>query len=536
MSTAPLLRFAILLLTATLAASPVKGQALMKNAAALGNGVMFRRARNRNSEFGVAQFNGVMVLCQQPTDAEPGEEGAAAEGNPARRTIQITFNEGSLDQVIFGKEQDEAGARGRLGMALHWKINAIDRACELSGDQIEKLRLAGRGDIKRLIDRAGDIKSRFENTDAIRDVDDFEKWVTALAAESDALRPLLSNGPFDADSLFAKAVKRTLTLDQAEQVSRMRINPVSGVPIVRPKLSLDEILSEWERVAARRARLDCDFTRIRYDTKSGIEFRGQGSLAVDRQGRGAYRIEPAEISRGAAGAKRGPGGVPYELRSESPDRWHWTGTSVIRVNEKKGTFEEWRLPDRAAVGEFQPDPPELPEDAPPAKTRRPVRNPLAAPKPPTQPASRTALSAQVSRLLGAIMLSRALSKEDFAALVDLLEKFELAQPLLLGIPVHDLRERFDVRLVKSTDEEIWLEFHPRHLEDEATLHHAVLILEYAGYSPRALKTINAAGIETVHVFKNVSIFRNRPGAEVALPAGTELLDRPNLASYAKAGK
>src|SRR5262245_31261411 len=160
----------------------------------------------------------------------------------------------------------------------------------------------------------------------------------------------MSNGPFDSDSLFAKAVKRTLTAEQTEQISRTRDGSLLGAAVVPPKLSLDEILSEWERVAARRARLDCDFTRIRYDTKSGIEFRGQGSLAVDRYGRGAYRLEPAEIPQGAPGAKRGPGGVAYELRTEDPDRWHWTGSSVIRVNEEKRTFAEWKLPGRSVEG------------------------------------------------------------------------------------------------------------------------------------------------------------------------------------------
>jgi hypothetical protein len=534
MCIASLWRFGILLLLAA-ATSPLYAQVLKVRQAA-GNGLVFQRAKRPNCDLGVAQFNGVMVVCEHSIDELPPENNAAPDRDPSRHAIQVTFRKGNLDQVIFGKEQDEAGARGRLGMTLHWKVSAIDRACELSGDQIDKLRLAGRGDIKRLIDRATGIKARFENTDAIRDVDDFEKWATTLAAESEVVRLLLSNGPFDTDSLFVKAAKKTLSPEQIEQISRMRDGALLGAAIVRPKLSLDEILSEWERAAVRRARLDCDFTRIRYDTKSGIEFRGQGSLAVDRHGRGAYRIEPAEIPPGAAGAMRGPGGVPYDHRTEDPDRWHWTGSSVIRVNEKKGTFAEWKLPGRLAEGEFQPEPPELPVEIVLPKPRRPVRNPLAVPKAPPQPASRTALAEQVSRLLGAIMLSRALAKEDFAVLIDLLEKFDLAQPFLLGIPVHDLRERFDVRLVKLTEEDVWLEFHPRHLEDETTLHHAVLILEQAGYTPRSLKTIDTAGIETVHIFKNVSIFRTRPGAEVSLPAGTELLDRPNLAGYAKAGK
>src|SRR5262245_43821920 len=429
MSIASTWRFGIVLLLAGLMTSPLGGQVKIFKQGAAGNGLVFQRVQRHNCDFGVAQFNGVMIVCEQQTGEQPPENKVPPDRDPSRQVIQVTFRKGNLDQVIYGNEQDEAGARGRLAMTLHWKISAIDRACELNGDQIEKLRLAGRGDIKRLVDRASDIRARFEDTDAIRDVDEFEKWATTLAAESDVLRLLLSKGPFDADSLFAKAVKRTLTPEQTDQIARTRDGSLIGVDIVRTKLSLDEILNEWERAAARRARLDCDFTRIRYDTKSGIEFRGQGSLAVDRHGRGAYRLEPAEIPQGAPGAKRGPGGVACELRAENPDRWHWTGISVIRVNEKNRTFAEWRLPGRAAEEEFQPDPPELPEEAVLPKPRRPIRNPLA-PKPPLPRGSRTALAGQVSRLLGGIMLSRVLSQEDFAVLIDLLEKFELAQPFL----------------------------------------------------------------------------------------------------------
>jgi hypothetical protein len=421
-------------------------------------------------------------------------------------------------------------------MTLHWKINAIDRTCDLSDDQIEKLRLAGRGDIKRFIDRATDVKARFENTDAVRDVDQFEKWAESLAAEADVLRLLLSNGPFDANSLFAKALTRTLTHEQREQVSRLPNGPLGAGVGLRPKVSVDEVLSEWERAAARRGRLDCDFTRFRYDSTVGIEFRGQGSLAVDRRGRAVYRIEPAEIPAGAAGAKRGPGGIPYELKAENPDRWHWTGTSVIRVNDAARTFEEWRLPGRSADGEYLPDPPALPEDAPPPKVRRPVRNPLAPPKQSLRPVDRSTLSEQFSGLLAGIMLGQALSKVNFAALVEQLERFELAQPFLLGMPVKELRQRFDVRLVKTTDDEVWLDFDPKRVEDLASLRDAVLILDLAGYSPKALKTIDAAGVQTVHVFKNVSVFRIREGMNVVLPAGTERLDGPNLAGYSKAGK
>src|SRR5262245_36223430 len=244
MSIASTWRIGVLLLVAGLMTSPLAGQVKIFRQGAAGNGLVFHRVQRPSCDFGVAQFNGIMIVCEHQTEEQPAQNKAPLQRDPSGRGIQVSFREGNLEQVIFGKEQDEASARGRLGMTLHWKLSAIDRACELSGDQIEKLRLAGRGDIKRLIDRASDIKARFENTDAIRDVDDFEKWANTLAAESEILRLLLSNGPFDADSLLAKAAKRTLTPEQIEHMSRTRDGSLLGAAIVPLKLSLDEILSE----------------------------------------------------------------------------------------------------------------------------------------------------------------------------------------------------------------------------------------------------------------------------------------------------
>jgi hypothetical protein len=103
---------------------------------------------------------------------------------------------------------------------LDRRIDAVDRICHLSDRQREKLHLAGRGDLKHLFDRVTGVYARMVNGAGISDVQAFAKWAKALYDETEALRPALETGPFDGDSLFAKALKRTLTPEQAADYAR----------------------------------------------------------------------------------------------------------------------------------------------------------------------------------------------------------------------------------------------------------------------------------------------------------------------------
>ena len=67
-----------------------------------------------------------------------------------------------LDQWVFQRDRDAAGARKRLDAQLALQVEAIDRACALTDAQKQKLRLAGRGDIRRFFDRYEAVKQRFQ--------------------------------------------------------------------------------------------------------------------------------------------------------------------------------------------------------------------------------------------------------------------------------------------------------------------------------------------------------------------------------------
>jgi hypothetical protein len=119
-------------------------------------------------------------------------------------------------------------------------------------------------------------------------------------------------------------------------------------------------------------------------------------------------------------------------------------------------------------------------------------------------------------------VSAAISKVDWAGVFDGIGEFPLARPFLLGMNAADLTERFQVDLKQETDTEVRLEFIPKLKKEQANITKAILILSKDGYRPRALKTLDPTGCETVHVFKDVQI--NPRGL-------VEDLEHPNLNGY-----
>ncbi len=187
------------------------------------------------------------------------------------------------------------------------------------------------------------------------------EWGKSVSREIQPLKAPLVIGPFGKRSLFDKALAGMISPGQLAEFRRQQsiataqpaqplnggVRPPLALAIARPNANLAEVLAEWEKAASRIDRLDCQFSRFKYDRTFEVEWRGKGSLALERTGRATYRIEPEPIKPGAVGNKRGADGATYKLKSDEPDRWHWTGKSVIRVNEKTRTFEELVLPGNA---------------------------------------------------------------------------------------------------------------------------------------------------------------------------------------------
>lgn len=98
-----------------------------------------------------------------------------------------------------------AGLRKQLETRLSGRLDALQYTCHLTAPQTKKLELAGRGDVKRLMDRIDPI---FESS-----AKSSPGEIDQLASETRDLQKAL-NGLFDAGSLFSKTMITTLTHEQ----------------------------------------------------------------------------------------------------------------------------------------------------------------------------------------------------------------------------------------------------------------------------------------------------------------------------------
>jgi hypothetical protein len=96
---------------------------------------------------------------------------------------------------------------GRLDGVLSWEITEIDRVCHLTNDEKQKLRLAGQGDAKRLLDRAHALEAALQSATGQPQID-------KVVREWDSLKLILTSGIFEEGSLFSKTRRQILTPEQ----------------------------------------------------------------------------------------------------------------------------------------------------------------------------------------------------------------------------------------------------------------------------------------------------------------------------------
>jgi hypothetical protein len=127
----------------------------------------------------------------------------------------------AFDELVFANDHEGAAAvaRDRLTPILQQRVECAVWAGELTDAQYDKLLLAGRGDIKRLIDRIEAWKERSRpvcgGDDAAPPDDDQRRETASLGA-------LLESGPFEENSLFAKILRNVLTPEQMSAFETIR--------------------------------------------------------------------------------------------------------------------------------------------------------------------------------------------------------------------------------------------------------------------------------------------------------------------------
>lgn len=133
-------------------------------------------------------------------------EAAADEQGVVRQRVTDT----TLDRWIFGPAGSGEATRAALDRLLTRRIGLVDLRCGLTDAQKRKLQLAGRGDIKRLLDRIDQIRPEFTEVkeDATRRDAFFVEKIVPFES-------VLHTGPFDGNSLYAKTLATSLTPEQS---------------------------------------------------------------------------------------------------------------------------------------------------------------------------------------------------------------------------------------------------------------------------------------------------------------------------------
>ena len=142
---------------------------------------------------------------------EPGDDADPEVVRPP--AIPTGLEATAVDELLGAPDpQSLAGREQRLDSSLHQKLGTIVWVCGLTESQRRKIELAGRGDIKRFLDRVDDQRSQSAKGDISR--------VDRISREVAVLRVLLNSGLHEEGSLFDKTLMKTLT---AEQTTRFLV-------------------------------------------------------------------------------------------------------------------------------------------------------------------------------------------------------------------------------------------------------------------------------------------------------------------------
>ena len=125
--------------------------------------------------------------------------------------------EDSFDDWAFGGKDGERRFRAQLDKLLQRKIQDIEQVFLLTEAQRRKLKLAGRGDIQRLLEMVEDARSEFQlaRTNLRR--------LTELQKNLRLVELRVSDGLFEIGSLFAKTLRK---LVEEKQLARRSANLV----------------------------------------------------------------------------------------------------------------------------------------------------------------------------------------------------------------------------------------------------------------------------------------------------------------------
>ena len=159
-----------------------------------------------------------------------------------RQRLQMAYK-AQFDHWFSSQFRSRVGARDQLELRLAHRLLELGAECHLTEAQMKKLQLAGRGDIKRYMDRVKSIARTME--DPRSSIDDLR----SARLEMNDLDTKMSPRLFGDDSLLCKTLASTLDRDQAtarekalreRNVARYRTAVDSAIRTLQTNLGMND--------------------------------------------------------------------------------------------------------------------------------------------------------------------------------------------------------------------------------------------------------------------------------------------------------
>ena len=122
------------------------------------------------------------------------------------------LNEQTFNQWLYNSNQGRFDSESELSLT----VEAVDRVCDLSDSQKEKLRLAGHGDYARFSRQVADLRSEYVGKTYSQD------QIGNIYQKIQPLSQVYQAGLLGDESLFEKVLGNTLTLEQAAKFDRIK--------------------------------------------------------------------------------------------------------------------------------------------------------------------------------------------------------------------------------------------------------------------------------------------------------------------------
>ena len=113
-----------------------------------------------------------------------------------------------FEQWVFQENGNAAATRKRLDAQLLLQVEDIDRTCQLTGAQKQKIQLMGRGDIKRFFDRYQIVRQKFQL------IKHDQQKQQEIWQDINPLQMTLQVGLFHEESLLYKSLQHSLSNEQ----------------------------------------------------------------------------------------------------------------------------------------------------------------------------------------------------------------------------------------------------------------------------------------------------------------------------------